>query len=108
VKAAVAQATSALGANGRVLLRASGTEPLIRVMVEGKSRPQVTALADSIAAAVRKAARRPTIFRARNVVSGALQRLARRCGWNAKILLESRRLGAAPNLIYVDPEHRHR
>jgi phosphoglucosamine mutase len=57
VKAAVAQATSALGANGRVLLRASGTEPLIRVMVEGKSRPQVTALADSIAAAVRKAAR---------------------------------------------------
>jgi len=57
VKAAVAQATNALGANGRVLLRASGTEPLIRVMVEGKSRPQVTALADSIAAAVRKAAR---------------------------------------------------
>jgi phosphoglucosamine mutase len=57
VKVAVAQATNALGANGRVLLRASGTEPLIRVMVEGKSRPQVTALADSIAAAVRKAAR---------------------------------------------------
>ena len=34
----------------------------------------------------------------------ALQRLARRCSWNAKILLESRRSGAAPNLIYVDPD----
>ncbi len=38
VQQAVASATSALGANGRVLLRASGTEPVIRVMVEGKSR----------------------------------------------------------------------
>ena len=57
MKAAVARSNNALGGNGRVLLRASGTEPVIRVMVEGKSRPQVTALADSIAAAVRKAAR---------------------------------------------------
>lgn len=56
VQQAVARATSALGDNGRVLLRASGTEPVIRVMVEGKSRPQVAALAEEIAASVRKAA----------------------------------------------------
>ena len=56
VQQAVARATTQLGDNGRVLLRASGTEPVIRVMVEGKSRPQVTALAEEIAASVRKAA----------------------------------------------------
>ncbi len=41
---------------GRVLLRASGTEPLIRVMVEGKSEERVRYWADSIAKAVRDAA----------------------------------------------------
>jgi phosphoglucosamine mutase len=56
IQQAVAKATTALGANGRVLLRASGTEPVIRVMVEGKSRPDVTAWAETIAASVRKAA----------------------------------------------------
>ena len=56
VRQAVAQAEAALGADGRVLLRASGTEPVIRVMVEGKRRPQVKTWADAIAAAVRKAA----------------------------------------------------
>ncbi len=56
IQQAVAKATTALGANGRVLLRASGTEPVIRVMVEGKSRPQVTTWAEAIAAAVRAAA----------------------------------------------------
>lgn len=57
VKQAVAQATRALGDNGRVLLRASGTEPVIRVMVEGKARAQVKTWAETIAAAVSKAAR---------------------------------------------------
>jgi phosphoglucosamine mutase len=57
VRQAVARATAALDANGRVLLRASGTEPLIRVMVEGKSRAAVANWAETIAAAVRKAAR---------------------------------------------------
>ena len=56
VQQAVARATVALNANGRVLLRASGTEPVIRVMVEGKSRAQVTGCAETIAAAVRSAA----------------------------------------------------
>ena len=57
VQQAVAKATAALDTSGRVLLRASGTEPLIRVMVEGKSRARVAAWAETIAAAVRKAAR---------------------------------------------------
>ena len=57
VQQAVAKATAALDTSGRVLLRASGTEPVIRVMVEGKSRARVVAWAETIAAAVRKAAR---------------------------------------------------
>ncbi|MBG2837202.1 phosphoglucosamine mutase [Proteus terrae] len=38
---------------GRVLLRKSGTEPLIRVMVEGENEEQVTAMANRIADAVK-------------------------------------------------------
>ncbi|MEI6737379.1 MAG: phosphoglucosamine mutase [Pseudomonadota bacterium] len=53
VMAAVADAENKLTGTGRVLLRASGTEPLIRVMVEGENRAQVTMLAEQIAAAVR-------------------------------------------------------
>ena len=56
VKAAVGAAESALGGRGRVLLRPSGTEPVIRVMVEGEDPASVKALADSIADAVRHAA----------------------------------------------------
>ncbi|MBE8596560.1 phosphoglucosamine mutase [Xenorhabdus sp. BG5] len=43
-----------LNGRGRVLLRKSGTEPLIRVMVEGEDEKQVTALAHRIADAVKK------------------------------------------------------
>jgi phosphoglucosamine mutase len=53
VKQAVAAAEAALADNGRVLLRASGTEPLIRVMVEGSSRRVVERWAATIADAVR-------------------------------------------------------
>ncbi len=53
VQNAVAAAERALGNDGRVLLRPSGTEPVIRVMVEGKSRRQVTQLANGIARTVR-------------------------------------------------------
>lgn len=53
VRKAVAGAEAALGGNGRVLLRASGTEPLIRVMVEGRPRPTVERWASAIADAVR-------------------------------------------------------
>ncbi len=44
-----------LGDNGRVLLRASGTEPLIRVMVEGADEKLVKNYADELAETVRKA-----------------------------------------------------
>jgi phosphoglucosamine mutase len=53
VKAAQLQVEAALGARGRVLLRKSGTEPLIRVMVEGDDHQQVLAHANRIADAVK-------------------------------------------------------
>ena len=52
---AVRAAESQLGEGGRVLLRPSGTEPLVRVMVEGRDRQQVEALAASLAASVETA-----------------------------------------------------
>ncbi|GAB1106625.1 MAG: phosphoglucosamine mutase [Shewanella algae] len=55
VKDAQAQVESQLGERGRVLLRKSGTEPLIRVMVEGDDEAQVRAHAESIATAVKQA-----------------------------------------------------
>ncbi|MHC3773925.1 phosphoglucosamine mutase [Pantoea agglomerans] len=49
VKAVTADVEKALAGRGRVLLRKSGTEPLIRVMVEGENEAQVTELANRIA-----------------------------------------------------------
>ncbi len=51
--AAVAEAEYELGDSGRVLLRPSGTEPLVRVMVEAGSADQAQALADRLADVVR-------------------------------------------------------
>lgn len=51
--AAVEQAEQRLGHTGRVLLRLSGTEPLLRVMVEGQDASQVSAEANGLAAQVR-------------------------------------------------------
>ncbi|MDC9580852.1 phosphoglucosamine mutase [Xenorhabdus sp. PR6a] len=51
---AVKSVEAELNGHGRVLLRKSGTEPLIRVMVEGEDEEQVTALAHRIADAVKK------------------------------------------------------
>lgn len=49
VKSVVKEVESALGDKGRVLLRKSGTEPLIRVMVEGEDEGNVRAYAQQIA-----------------------------------------------------------
>ncbi|MBB5871521.1 phosphoglucosamine mutase [Allocatelliglobosispora scoriae] len=56
VTAAVSEATAALGATGRVLLRPSGTEPLVRVMVEAPTMELAESIAERIAATVRSAA----------------------------------------------------
>ena len=56
IAAAVKTAESALGSSGRVLLRASGTEPLLRVLVEGVDKDLVESLARDIADAVSTAA----------------------------------------------------
>ncbi len=56
IQDAVKQAESELGERGRVLLRASGTEPLIRVMVEGEDSTETKRLAEAIANVVRNAA----------------------------------------------------
>jgi len=55
VRDAVQAAESQLGRHGRVLLRPSGTEPLVRVMVEGRDRRQVESLAAELAASVETA-----------------------------------------------------
>jgi phosphoglucosamine mutase len=51
--AAVAKAELELGDSGRVLLRASGTEPLVRVMVEAASAQQAHDIAHRLADVVR-------------------------------------------------------
>jgi phosphoglucosamine mutase len=53
IAAAVAQVEAALGREGRLVLRYSGTEPLARVMIEGPDAEGVTTLAESVAAAIR-------------------------------------------------------
>jgi phosphoglucosamine mutase len=53
VRAAVRAAEESLGSTGRVLLRPSGTEPLVRVMVEAPTADQAHSLANHVADAVR-------------------------------------------------------
>jgi phosphoglucosamine mutase len=56
VLAATQGVQETLKGRGRVLLRASGTEPLLRVMVEGEDLKEVHALAEQLAELVRKVA----------------------------------------------------
>jgi phosphoglucosamine mutase len=56
VREALTQIERTLRGRGRVVLRASGTEPLVRVTVEGDDADEVQHLADTLAAAVRSAA----------------------------------------------------
>jgi len=56
VKKVIAEAEKELDGKGRLVIRKSGTEPLIRVMAEGEDEAQVHAVVDRICDAVRKAA----------------------------------------------------
>jgi phosphoglucosamine mutase len=55
VQAAIARVEAAQAGRGRVLVRYSGTEPLLRVMIEGETQASVQAWAEEIAEAVRAA-----------------------------------------------------
>ena len=54
VKRAIEKAEKELGDTGRVLVRVSGTEPLVRVMLEGEDKEQIGILAEDIAEVVRE------------------------------------------------------
>jgi len=56
VKIAIASAEHALGKGGRLVIRPSGTEPVIRVMAEAEDADLVGKLVDDVCAAVAKAA----------------------------------------------------
>lgn len=56
VKRTIAQAEAELDGSGRLVIRPSGTEPVIRVMAEGDSADQVRDVVERICAAVEKAA----------------------------------------------------
>jgi phosphoglucosamine mutase len=58
IEKAQSEAETALNGRGRVLLRPSGTEPVLRVMVEGEPREAIESAASSIAEAVKRAAAR--------------------------------------------------
>jgi phosphoglucosamine mutase len=56
VKTAIKAGEKRLGAAGRLLIRKSGTEPLIRVMAEGEDQSLIVEIVEEICAAIREAA----------------------------------------------------
>jgi phosphoglucosamine mutase len=56
VRSALAEAEASLRGRGRVVLRASGTEPVVRVTIEGDNAEEVQQLAGQLAEVVRTAA----------------------------------------------------
>lgn len=54
VNEAIERAKARLGAKGRVVVRPSGTEPLLRVMIEGENHDEISALAHEVADVVRE------------------------------------------------------
>ncbi len=59
VKAAIAEGEKALGAEGRLLIRKSGTEPVIRIMGEAEDEALLSQVVDRIAEAIAEAAAAP-------------------------------------------------
>lgn len=57
IQAAIAEADNRLGETGRVLVRASGTEPLIRVMAEGQNTDLVSAAVDELCELIKSVGR---------------------------------------------------
>ena len=53
IKNAIERSENMLGDEGRILVRVSGTEPLIRVMVEGKDNDLIKKIAEDIANVVK-------------------------------------------------------
>jgi phosphoglucosamine mutase len=58
VRAALAETEQTLAGRGRVVLRASGTEPLVRVTIEAADEGEVRQLAEQLAGVVKSAAER--------------------------------------------------
>lgn len=72
IQAAVREAEAILGSRGRIVLRASGTEPVVRVMVEGEDSETVKSLASRLADSVRAAMTDPVASSEALVDSAAL------------------------------------
>jgi len=68
VKSSIDAANARLGASGRILVRKSGTEPLIRVMAEGEDEKLVRAVVRDIASAIEEAA--ASLFRGTDLLDG--------------------------------------
>ena len=54
VSSEIKRLEEAMAGEGRVLIRPSGTEPLVRVMIEGKDIEQITKLAENLASLLTK------------------------------------------------------
>jgi phosphoglucosamine mutase len=54
IKIAIERAEKELGNDGRVLVRVSGTEPLIRVMLEGNDEQKIQVLAEELAEVIKE------------------------------------------------------
>ena len=54
IKSEIEKLNKEFSGNGRVLIRPSGTEPLVRVMIEGKDKEYITTKAESLAKLIEK------------------------------------------------------